>query len=151
MNNSHRRILEDIVQLLRADVAPALADSNLRAQVYGAVYMLENLRLRIDWAREPALSQLRAQDTLFEMLRELDGATDARLPTAARAREDAVDPMALRDDGDAIIATLIAEDAIPPRAMPALHACLRLQIEAEMRHTARAMFAEMSSGDAPAP
>lgn len=147
MNNSHQRMFEDIVRLLRDDIAPALADKHLKSQLYSAVYLLENLRLRLDWAREPALSQLVAQDALFQALRQAGGDVAKRLPPAPRA-QDSVDPVALRDAGDALIAELIAEGAIPEAALPALHACLRLQAEAEMRYTARAMFAEMS-GEAP--
>lgn len=150
MNNSHQRILEDIVRLLRDEVVSAIDDRNLRAQVYSAVYMLENLRLRIDWAREPALAQLQAQETLFDALRALGIASVAALPRLD-SRGSGAELIALRDERDARIAELIERDAIPPAAMAQLHDCLRRQAEAEMRHTARAMFAEMASGDPAAP
>ena len=153
MNNSLDRVFEDLISLLIDQVLPRLDEDAVRSQVFAAVFMIETLRLRTDWASEPLLAQIRAQDELFARLRDLDPALLV-LPAGPRVPEPCLggqDLLALRDAGDTVIARLLAvgtgADAGLAGRMEALLAdYVRLELALERPHLAKPMFAQMSSG-----
>ncbi len=153
MNNSPDRIFEDVVRLLLDQVLPRLDEEAVRSQVFAAVFMIETLRLRTDWAAEPLVAQIRAQDALFAQLAALGPAMPA-LPAGPRVPEPCLcgqDLLALRDAGDAVIAGLVSGPVAPDAGVQArmdalLAAYVRLELELERPYTAKPMFAQMSSG-----
>ena len=158
MNNSPDRVFEDILRLLRDDVIPQLEGDALRSQVFGAIFMLKNLQLRVDWGGAPLIDEIRAQDTLFDALRALDPPVDVELPKAPRLAPGTPTGgrlLALRDEGNALVSRFIAEgggrragDPVRVAMDALLSAYMRTELELEIRHTPKPMFAEMSSGKA---
>ena len=138
MNNSPDRVFEDVIRLLVDQVLPRLDEEAVRSQVFAAVFMIETLRLRTDWASEPLVAQIRAQDALFAQLAALGPALPA-LPAGPRAPEPCLrgqDLLALRDAGDAVIAGLVsspgelgAEIQVCMDAMLAAYVRLELELE----------------------
>lgn len=161
MNNSLDRVFEDIIRLLRDDVIPQLEGDALRSQTFGAIFMLKNLQLRVDWSCEPLLGEVRAQDELFDRLREMQGVAWSALPSGPRVGPDApsgAQLMVLRDEGNALVSRLIAEPVTTNAAQERqassaiallLQTYVRAELDMEMRHTPKPMFAEMSSGKSP--
>lgn len=151
MNSSLERVYDDLVRLLRDDVIPGLASEVVRAQVFGAIFMLKNLQLRTDWSSEPLLGQVRAQDELFARLREVGVVDGAAWPSSARVAPEVPSGsglLTLRDEGNARLADLLRDGSgrIDAEAMALIVAYMRLELDMEMRHTPKPMFAEMSSG-----
>ena len=153
MNNSLDRVFEDLISLLIDQVLPQLDEDAIRSQIFAAVFMIQTLRLRTDWASEPLVAQIRAQDELFAQLTELEPALPA-LPAGPRAPEPCLrgqDLLALRDEGDAVIAGLVSgrelAGAGPQGRIDALLAdYVRLELALERPHLAKPMFAQISSG-----
>lgn len=50
MNNSFERLIDGMVATLRVEVLPRLADEFARGQVFGVINVLNNLRIRAEWA-----------------------------------------------------------------------------------------------------
>lgn len=148
MNNSLDRVFDDLVRLLRDDVVPQLEGDALRSQVFGAIFMLKNLQLRTDWSVAPLAGHIRAQDELFSQLRGIGHPGAALLPDGPRI---AAEPpsgthlLALRDAGNAIVSRLIVAGA-EGAAADLIDGYMRTELDLEMRHTPKPMFAEMSSG-----
>lgn len=150
MNNSLDRVFDDLVRLLRDDVVLQLEGDAIRSQVFGAIFMLKNIQLRTDWSIAPLAGEIRAQDALFGRLREISHPGSERLPTAARVAADLPsgrELLALRDAGNDMISQLI-EAAAGGEAGQLIDAYMRIELDMEMRHTPKPMFAEMSSGKA---
>lgn len=150
MNNSLDRVFDDLVRLLRDDVVPQLEGDAIRSQVFGAIFMLKNMQMRTDWSVAPLADEIRAQDVLFGRLREIAHPGSERLPTAPRVAADLPsgrELLALRDAGNELVAQLI-EASASGEAGRLIDAYMRAELDMEMRHTPKPMFAEMSSGKA---
>jgi hypothetical protein len=148
MNNSLDRVFDDLVRLLRDDVVPMLDSDAVRSQIFGAIFMLKNLQLRTDWSIAPLAAEIRAQDSLFEQLRRIDHPSAAELPTALRVATDlpsGAELLAVRDAGNALVSRLI-ETGLTGEAAALVNGYMRAELDIEMRHTPKPMFAEMSSG-----
>jgi hypothetical protein len=152
VNNSLERVFDDLVRLLRDDVVPQLGGDALRSQVFGAIFMLKNLQLRCDWSTSPLAAQIRAQDALFEQLRGtgigIGQPGAAALPVAPRIAAElpsGAELLALRDAGNALVCGLIEAGTAGP-AGALIDGYMRAELDLEMRHTPKPMFAEMSSG-----
>jgi hypothetical protein len=147
VNNSLDRLFEDIIRLLADDVIPQLEGDVVRSQVFSAIFMLKNIQMRVDWGKEPLAGQVRAQDELFGKLSR-DGMTGGvelpAIPRVPSTQLSGTQLMTLRDQGNALVAELIA--ALPEAAAPQLVGYMRTELDMEMKHTAKPMFAEMSSG-----
>lgn len=155
MNNDIARIHADLVRLLRDEVLPRLADDGVRGQVFGAIFMLNALQLRTDWSSEPLVAEIQAQDALFAALRASHPELVPGLPTTPRLAEPPLTGpalLALRDAGNALVAGLVESPAlgIEGPAMALISAYMRAELDMEMRHTPKPMFAEMSSGQSAA-
>ncbi len=150
MNNSLARVYDDLVRLLHDGVLPQLEGDAIRSQVFGAIFLLKNLQLRTDWSIAPLADEIRAQDALFGRLRELAHPGAERLPSAPRVAADLPggrELLALRDAGNALVSQLI-EAGADGDAGQLIDAYMRAELDMELRHTPKPMFAEMSSGKA---
>jgi len=143
MNNSLDRLLDGMEQTLRAEILPKLEGEFVRGQAYGIIFMLKSLKLRVAWSPAFLAEQLDALAELSAAVAELPA--DAPVPRVARPYPvDAKEMEALRDEGDAAVAALIAWLGGRPNA--ALQTYIRRQLKHELTTSARPMFAEISLG-----
>lgn len=140
MNNSIHRLIDGVVATLRHEVIPATSGDFARGQAFGVIYMLESLKLRVDWSDAFLAEQRLAAEELHAALA---GAAPqiglGSFPNAADAVDgwvcNAYDRLP-QSDADADTAALRAAlDAY-------VHRCLRHEI----RTSAKPMFGEMSLG-----
>ncbi len=159
MNNSFARLVDGMCATLRAEVLSRLDDEFARGQVYGVINLLNTFKARADWAPAFLLLQLDAQAralaTVAELLATAPGAPVVPQPqhwTAPAAAE----LLAARDDGNRRIGELLAWLAGPGRetvpaeaaaqAEQALRDAMRAEVDIELKHAPRPLFAEMSGG-----
>lgn len=159
MNNSFARLVDGMCATLRAEVLPRLQDDFARGQVYGVINLLNTFKARADWAPAFLLLQLQAQRqalaTVAEVLTAVPGAPSVAVPPAWAAPA-AADLLAARDQGNLAIGELLAWLAGPgatvlpaeaaARAEQALRDAMRAEVDIELKHSPRPLFAEMSSG-----
>ncbi len=159
MNNSFARLIDGMTATLRSEVLPRLDDEFARGQVFGVINLLNTFRLRADWSVGFLHQEVSAQRAAFAQAEQALAGSGARppahpsepLPTAL----DAAALLAMRDEGNhAIIAMLRWLWSTPagPSAQQladaeaALRRAMRSEVEVELRHASRPMFAEMSQG-----
>lgn len=162
MNNSFPRLIDGMCATLRTEVLPRLDDAFARGQVYGVINLLNTFKVRADWAPAFLLLQLDAQRqalaTACAVLGPVPGAPAVAVPAAWTA-PTAAELLAARDDGNRAIADLLAWLAGPDRAaLPtgaaeaagiaeqALRDAMRAEVDVELKHSPRPLFAEMSGG-----
>ena len=158
MNNSFPRLIDGMCATLRAEVLSRLDDEFARGQVYGVINLLNTFKARADWASGFLLEQIAAQQQALDALRALLGAMpgapalpDAPLPIATPIAE----LLARRDAGNRAFDELQAWLDGPGRTLPAAQAsqvetvlrrAMRTEVDLELKHSPRPLFAEMSSG-----
>lgn len=154
MNNSFARLIDGMCATLRSEVLTRLDDEFARGQVFGVINLLNTFKTRADWSAGFLLEQIAAQHQAFDALRPLVGIPlpDEPLPEVAPAAE----LLARRDRGnralEAVLAWLDSEAvaAADPAQRAAVEAvlrrALRAEVDIELRHAPRPLFAEMSSG-----
>ncbi|MEO8297110.1 MAG: hypothetical protein ABI574_04805 [Burkholderiales bacterium] len=149
MINEWDRLLGAVVQSLRAQVAPHLANETAGVQLNAAIYILNNLRLQGGWSNALQHSQVAAQQQLFATLRTTGLGPEVEPPSAAVS----TDPLAQRKRADEAIVALIDQLASVPAARRdpafetahrALMAYLRESVALDCAATARSMMKEMS-------
>lgn len=164
MNNSFARLVEGMCHQLQHEVLPRLADEYARSQLWGVINALNTFGMRADWSAGFLLAQIEAQ-------RQALAAADAALGTAfaAEAGADAAPAappttaalLAARDRGNAAITLALAhlaetnEPTAPAggdaqaraRALAALREAMRAEVQIELRHSPRPLFAQMSGQD----
>ena len=159
MNNSFARLVDGMCATLRTEVLTRLDDDFARGQVYGVINLLNTFKARADWSAGFLLQQIEAQrlalGTAATLLAGVAQAPAVVLPAQLQSTPIA-DLLALRDQGNSAIAALQAwleEGArarLPADAAAALDqalmAAMRAELEIELKHSPRPLFAEMSGG-----
>lgn len=156
MNNGFARLIDGALTTLRADVLPHVDDEHARGQVWGVINLLNTLKVRADWSADFLLQQLEAQRRALGVVAEAlrgEAAMPAGVPGAVPQIPSAADLMAARDQGNKVIALLLAWLAEPPpgvepaalaAAEAALLGAMRAEIEIELKYVPRPPFALMS-------
>lgn len=161
MNNSFPRLIDGMCATLRSEVLTRLDDDFARGQVFGVINLLNTFKARADWSATFLVQQLEAQ---------CEGLNKASAAASASGLELAVDqPAAIVPTVTATSELLAQRDALNHRIVLcldwlakqrntisedqalAIEAPLRLamrrEIEIELKHSPRPLFAEMSSGN----
>ena len=163
MNNSFSRLIDGMCATLRGEVLTRLDDEFARGQVFGVINLLNTFKARADWSAGFLLEQIAAQQQALDGVRaRVAGSTaEATLPALPQAPLPAAMPiaelLARRDAGnraiDALVAWLDAAGGggtLDPDAAAAVEALLRgamrAEVDLELKHSPRPLFAEMSSG-----
>ena len=158
MNNSFVRLIDGICATLRHEVLTRLDDEFARGQVFGVINVLNTFRIRADWSAGLLCRQINLQSAALNAARaELaeipDGpAVPGRAPVDAPS---VADLLRLRDEGNRAIGDLLGwladhRTSLRPQICADVEALLRQamrsEIELELKHSPRPLFAEMSSG-----
>lgn len=153
MNNSFSRLIDGMCATLRGEVLTRLDDEFARGQVYGVINLLNTFKARADWSAGFLLAQIDAQDEALQALRPLTG-----LPLAAGPRPHAApvaELLARRDEGNRALQAVIAwldepgctlDEPGRAQVQALLRRALRAEVDLELQHASRPMFAQMSSG-----
>ena len=78
MTNSLSRIFDGLIEALHTRVIPKIQDDSARAQAYGALDMLRNLKPRVEWAVGPLHEDVVAGIALARRIAALDVWLDRR-------------------------------------------------------------------------
>jgi len=158
MNNSIGRLLDGISTTLREDVIPRIEDPYARGQAVGVIDLLNNLRPRVDWAREPLQTQLQGlHEGVRSVERTLQGAAAtppaypvAAIPPAGPSTEDLLELRARIEDHIARLFQWLDERRDAGEAVDAAEAVLRRAVhddlEREMKLVSKPLFAEIAAG-----
>lgn len=161
MNNSFARLIDGMCTTLRAEVLTRLDDEFARGQVFGVINLLNTFKLRADWSAGFLAQQIAAQRAAIEgvalLVEELPQAAGMpSLPHGAAPQPTPIaELLALRDEGNRAIGALLhwldaAGADLPPETAAEvdrlLRAAMRAEVEIELKHSPRPLFAEMSSG-----
>ena len=166
MNNSFASLIDGMCETLRAEVLTRLDDDFARGQVFGVINLLNTFKVRGDWSAKFLVEQIEAEVRGLEgaaaAARELGAAQGAGLPPAPTVAAKAVAApqpiealLAARDENNrAIEAWVDWLDAVGQRLGEAavarieapLRDAMRAEVDLELRHAPRPLFAEMSSG-----
>ena len=149
---------------LRTEVLPRLDDEFARGQVFGLINVLNTFKTRADWSAGFLLDQIAAQQQALEAARSLLAAAPSStvlpaVPTLAALdmppQMSVADLLQRRDEGNAAITAWLqwrdeAGAALDETSAAALEALLRgamrAEVDIELKHSPRPLFAEMSSG-----
>ena len=151
MNNSFHRLIDGMIESIRAEILPNLSGDFARGQAFGVIFLLKSLRIRANWSPEFFAEQLAHLEALRATLPPLpEGAP--RIEIAAHNNLPA-QMEAARDAADGQVAALIdwcATADIPETTRAAIDAAVNAYIKRQLRYeidtTAPPMFAEMSLG-----
>lgn len=156
MNNSFARLIDGTCATLRAEVLPRIDDEYARSQVWGVINLLNTLKVRADWSAGFLLQQLEAQRLALagaaEALRGTPGLPE-EVPPAVPQVPSTAELLAARDQGNRLIGRLLEWLAEPPanldaaalaQAQAALLGAMRAEVEIELKHSPRPLFAQMS-------
>lgn len=156
MNNSFPRLIDGMVATLHDSVLPNLKGDFVRGQVYGVIYILNQMKVRGDWSVGYLLEQLAAQAAMFAEVERL--AEDLPQKPPAFARPIFTEPVpaqqleTVRNDGNQCVAEILKwlrehKEVLGDKA-DAIDRVIRdyllLEVRIEMKNTARSLFAEMS-------
>jgi hypothetical protein len=165
MNNSFARLVQGMNHTLRSEVLPRVDDEYARGQVWGLINLLNTFEQRADWSTGFLLQQLQAQraalDEVAALLASLQPAVTAPDPAPAGAPLQATcapasvaECLAQRDTNNQAIAALLSEldgaagtDVSAPlrsQAIAVLRRAMRTEVELELQHSPRPLFAQMS-------
>lgn len=153
MNNSFTRLVDGMCATLRTEVLTRLDDDFARGQVFGVINLLNTFKARADWSSGFLLEQIAAQQQAFDAVRTQVSVPlpEAPLPTATPAAE----LLRLRDRNNQVLLDLLAwldgdGVAIPAEVRSEVEGrvrdALRAEVDLELKHSPRPLFAEMSSG-----
>ena len=154
MNNSFDRLIDGMCATLRAEVLVRLDDEFARGQVFGVINLLNTFKVRADWSAAFLLEQLAAQQQALDAVRPLVAVPLP--PSGLPATTPIADLLARRDDANRGIEAVLAWlDSAAGRALPTerraeieghLRRAMRAEVDLELKHSPRPLFAEMSSG-----
>jgi hypothetical protein len=161
MSTSFDRLIDGMIDTLRAHVLPNSADDFARGQLFSVIFALNSLKLNADWKAGPLLEQVRVQDSAFSEVRQLAvHMNHPDIPAAPRTDEGIVDPVqieALRDQGDRRLGELLfwatserARAADPIASNEIARLLRRLicdQLKVELATTPRSMLHQIATGD----
>jgi uncharacterized protein (DUF58 family) len=153
MNNSFTRLIDGMCATLRAEVLTRLDDDFARGQVFGVINLLNTFKVRADWSAGFLLEQIAAQQRVLDAVRPLVALAlpDAPLPQPVPV----ADLLSRRDEGNQALATVLAwldadglQLSAEQRAQveAQLRQAMRTEVDLELKHSPRPLFAEMSSG-----
>lgn len=156
MNNSFTRLIDGMCATLRAEVLPRLDDEFARGQVFGVINLLNTFKVRADWSAAFLLEQIAAQQQALDAVRPL---VPVALPSPSSLAPPPSTPVAAlleqRDAGNRAIGALLAWLDGEGLALNAerraeieahLRRAMRAEVDLELSHAPRPLFAEMSSG-----
>lgn len=161
MNNSYARLIDGMCATLRTEVLPRLSDEFARSQVFGLINLLNTFKVRADWSAGFLLEQIAAQHKALQNVTMLvqEAPTSLAPPSIAAPAAPQATPvaelLALRDEGNRAIGAWSAwVDANRASLKPALaehldtqlREAMRAEVDLELKHAPRPLFAEMSSG-----
>lgn len=157
MNNSFPRLIDGMVATLQEGVLPNLKGDFLRGQVYGVIYILNQMKVRGDWSVTFLAEQIAAQQAMFAEVERLAERLPLRPPAfvypAFTEVLTAHKLEALRNEANQCIGDMLKwlrehREVIKSDKADAIDRVIRdyllLEIRIEMKNTARSMFAEMS-------
>ena len=152
MNNSFARLIDGMCETLRAEVLTRLDDDFARGQVFGVINLLNTFKVRGDWSAKFLVEQIEAEVRGLEgaaaAARELGAAQGAGLPPAPTVAAKAVaapQPIEAWVDWLDAVGQRLGEAAVARIEAP-LRDAMRAEVDLELRHAPRPLFAEMSSG-----
>ena len=120
MNNSLDRLLEGIATALRIDVIPRLNDEYATGQALAIIDLINNIKLRVDWAVPPLLTRATFQRALIDELESLLADCPERPKAGADFDTVPADGMACRNYANVWIASSgprYAGSALAPLSM----------------------------------
>ena len=164
MNNSFTRLIDGMTATLRTEVMTRLDDEFARGQVIGVINLLNTFRLRADWSVGFLHDEVTAQRQAFAKLDEMLLTSGIAAPDHPRGELppplDSSMLQSLRDDGNRAIIELMRwlwsrPDGLTPERAAAieteLRRAMRTEVQVELKHSSKPMFAEMSQGAEDAP
>lgn len=155
MNNSFERLIEGMTEALRHEVIPHLDGEFARGQVFGVIFILNNLKMRAGWTQQFLGAQIEALSALANDLaavKDLPAAMPRVSPPVAAGGARALEA---RDIGDGQVAALIdwlgeQGERLPPASFLTVNAAIDSYLKRQIRHelttSAKPMFAEISLG-----
>lgn len=150
MNNSFARLVEGMCHQLQHEVLPRVDDAYARSQLWGVINALNTFQLRADWAPALLLRQIEQQQRALAEVRALLPDAPA-VPAAPGVVVDTAALVAVREQGNLAIDECLRRLADPalPAAQAAsaealLRAAMRGEVELELKHSPRPLFAQMS-------
>jgi hypothetical protein len=158
MNNSFARIIEGMTTTLRQEVLTRLHDDYARGQVYGVINLLNNLTLRADWSVRFLRQEVQATLEALQQARALSetyGVRDFPAPFAFDAGLDTEGLLKQREQAneqliEGLRCLWANQTALSQPQCEAIETLLRTamrrEVEVELKHLAKPMFAEMSQG-----
>lgn len=160
MNNSFGRLIDGMCGTLREHVLPQLRDEFARGQVFGVIFALNTLKARGDWSTTFLAEQLAAQQAALEELGRLAATVPVPAPWASDRTVPPSTPAArleeLRDEGARALTGALAwlsehRERVPAETAAAMDTAIRraarAELELELKHSAKPMFAEMSGAE----
>lgn len=152
MNNSFARLIEGMCHQLQHEVLPRVDDEYARSQLWGVINALNTFQVRADWSAPLLVEQIAAQHRALAELSALW--PDAPVLPPAPAEVPTVASLtALREQGNLAIGECLrrlastgtaARSAAHVRAEALLRAAMRAEVELELKHSPRPLFAQMS-------
>jgi hypothetical protein len=164
MNNSFERLIDGMTATLRSEVLTRLEDEFARGQVFGVINLLNNMRIRADWSVNFLHDEVNAQRQALTLAQESLAKQGASLPMCQGKvittellppTLDAPTLLQLREEGNAALQTVLHWLWSKPPGLQvqqvgeiesAVRRAMRTEVELEIRHLAKPMFAEMSQG-----
>ena len=146
------RLIEGLITTMRTDVIPGVPDGYAKGQAIGIVDILNGIRGRVEWTREPALESVRAKLALLDKVRALlPGLPDAQAGGPPETLSSA-ELFATRDRLDALIGEALkaafaaGPGQAPEEALALIKAHIHDEAAREMKLTRKPLFAEIASG-----
>ena len=160
MTNSLERIFDGMIEAMHTRVIPQIQDDSARAQAYGALDMLRNLKPRVEWAVGPLHDDVVAELALVRRIAAiLEGASAVpEVPAedlGTTSRLTAADLEAMRDRLDRHLCEVLHwldahRDALPAGRAEEIAGAVRdqqrVRLKREVKLTAPPLFGEISRG-----
>jgi len=158
MTNSLGRLFDGIIDALRSRVIPKIEDESARAEAYGALDLLRNLKPRVEWSVGPLHDDVASRLALVERISTLvEDASAPAAPSASLAAPQltAAELEPMRDRLDEYLAEVLRWTAaqravLPPGRATEIEAAIREQqrtrLKREVKLTAPPLFGEISRG-----
>ena len=157
MTNSLPRIFDALIETLQDRVIPKIADVSARAQAYGVLDMLRNLKPRVDWAVGPLHEDVAAEIALVKQIAAL--LPDAPAAPAEDLERSSIsigaDLEAVRERLDRHLCEVLHwlgehREALPAGRTEEIERAIRdqqrVRLKREVKLTAPPLFGEISRG-----
>jgi hypothetical protein len=160
MTNSLERIFDGLIEVLQTVVMPEIRDESVRAQAYGAIDLLRNLKPRVQWAADPLYDDVAQAHALSRRIAALVADSDPPPPPPPEDFSPPSPPTAsglepARDRLEEYLCAILRWMAEHPQALPretvdlietAIRDQQRVRLKREIRLTAPILFGEISRG-----